>query len=122
MFSDFTITGRETAAMHDDQDSKTGDTITVTIDRDLKDLIPGYLQNRENDLKTMIQKCAQGDFESIRIMAHNIKGTGGGYGFDRITDIGSRIEEAAKAKNQEDLYRGIDEIAAFLQKVRIVYE
>lgn len=99
-----------------------GSAIVVKIDPDLADLIPGYIHNREQDIKTMTDKCAQGDYESIRILGHSIKGSGGGYGFDRITDIGREIEESAQALCPEGIRRGIAELVDYLRRVRVVYE
>jgi HPt (histidine-containing phosphotransfer) domain-containing protein len=103
-------------------ESGSSSAIIVKVPHDLEDLIPGYLHNRENDIKTMTDKYAQGDYESIRILGHSIKGTGGSYGFDRITAIGSEIEEAARAMNTEGMSRGIEELADYIHKVRVVYE
>jgi HPt (histidine-containing phosphotransfer) domain-containing protein len=103
-------------------ESGAGSAIIVRVARDLEDLIPGYLHNRENDIITMADKCAQGDYESIRILGHSIKGTGGSYGFDRITAIGSEIEEAARAMSPEGISRGIHELADYIRNVRVVYE
>jgi len=102
--------------------SSSGSEIIVKVDRDLEDLIPGYLINRDNDIKIMADKCAQGDYEGIRILGHSIKGSGGGYGFNRITDIGKEIEESAQAMNREGIGKGIDELADFLRRVKVVYE
>jgi HPt (histidine-containing phosphotransfer) domain-containing protein len=99
-----------------------GSAIVVKADPDLQDLIPGYLHNRENDIKAMTDKCAQGDFESIRILGHSIKGSGGGYGFNQITAIGREIEESALALSPEGIKRGITELADYLRRVKVVYE
>ena len=103
-------------------ESGSGSAIVVKVDHDLEDLVPGYLHNRENDIKTMAEKIAQGDYESIRMLGHSIKGTGGGYGFDRITDIGKEIEESGKAMSFEGIRRSIDKLADYLHRVRVVYE
>ena len=103
-------------------ESSSRSALVVKIDPDLEDLIPGYLHNRENDIITMKVKCAQGDYESIRILGHSIKGSGGSYGFDRITAIGSEIEEYAQAMSLEGISRAIHELSQYLYRVKVVYE
>ena len=43
------------------------------------------------------------DCEVLRVFGHNIKGSGGMYGFNDITDIGFKMETLAKAENFNSL-------------------
>ncbi len=95
--------------------------ITVHIDEDLEDLIPGFLQNRHTDIKAMRDSLEKDDFESIRIMGHSMKGAGGGYGFDKITDIGSDIETAANNKNKTIINKNIDELEDYIDRVDLIF-
>jgi len=96
--------------------------IVVRIDEGLQELIPGYLLHRQNDVQIMQEKLACGDYEAIRLLGHSIKGSGGGYGFDRITDIGRLIEDSAKEKNSTAISSGIGQLADYLRHVEVVYE
>jgi hypothetical protein len=51
-----------------------------------------------------------------------MKGAGGGYGFDYISEIGAAIEKAAKENNIEDLRRWVGELSIYLEKVEVVYD
>ena len=102
--------------------SESDEKIVVKIDPDLEDLIPDYLKNRRNDIETMRSDLSSGDFETIRITGHSMKGSGGGYGFDHITEIGKCIEDAAKAKNEDEINKQISELASYLDRVSVVYE
>ena len=73
--------------MTQDGDITEDERIVVRIDKDLEDLIPGYIKNRHNDIESMHTALESGDFENIRILGHSMKGSGGGYGFDEITTI-----------------------------------
>ena len=96
--------------------------ITVKVDSDLEDLMPGYLQNRHGDIGKIQKALEQNDYESIRVLGHTMKGTGGGYGFDSITDIGRSIEQSAKDKNPEDIRKLIHELSSYLERVEVVYQ
>lgn len=97
-------------------------TTTISIDKDLEDLIPGYLENRRRDIASIEEALRKNDFETIRILGHSMKGSGGGYGFDAITDIGKRIEEAAKKMETEEITRQITALSEYLDTINIVYE
>lgn len=97
-------------------------TITITIDKDLEDLIPGYIENRRRDITSIEEALKKNDFETIRILGHSMKGSGGGYGFDAITDIGKRIEEAAKVMEPGEIGKQIASLSEYLHNINIVYE
>src|SRR5262245_16143506 len=108
--------------MTPDRDTTPEDKIVVHIDADLQELIPGYLENRHSDIQAMQQALAQGDYETIRLVGHSMKGSGGGYGFDTITEIGDALEQAAKDRAPETIRRWMGELLTYLQRVQVVYD
>ncbi len=92
------------------------------VDSDLKELIPGFLENRRQDARALVESVEQKDFEIIRVLGHDMKGSGGGYGFDAITDIGRSLEQAAKDENATEILNRAEELATYLERVEIVYE
>lgn len=96
--------------------------ITVNIDPDLSDLVPGYLENRRKDIDAMTAALESGDFETIRVLGHGMKGSGGGYGFDTITEIGRSLERAAKNADAAGIGEQVALLCSYLDRVNIVYE
>ncbi|MFO7818654.1 MAG: Hpt domain-containing protein [Halanaerobacter sp.] len=94
----------------------------VPVDQDLKALIPIFMDNREEDITKLKELLAESDLEGIKRVGHNLKGTGGGYGFDKITELGRQIEEAAKEENEDSLEELIAELEIYLEEVEITYE
>ncbi len=101
---------------------QTGGKIVVKIDPDIQAIVPGFLKNKENDAKKIHAALEKGDFETIRILDHSMKGDGGGYGFDRISEFGATIEEAAKGKQADIIRTTVSELSDFLTRVEVVYE
>ena len=99
-----------------------GERIIVHVDEEIEDLIPGFLDNRRKDVNALKEALARNDYETVRTLGHAMKGAGGGYGFDTITDIGSSLENAAKKNNTEGIRRRIDELADYLERVEVVHE
>ncbi len=95
--------------------------ISVSIDRDLEDIVPMFLANRKKDLETLRLSLASRDFSTIRMLGHRMKGDGGGYGFDTITDIGGAMELAAGRHDHPAIERLIGQLEDFLARVTIVY-
>ena len=94
----------------------------VYIDPDLEFLIPQFLENREEDIKNLEKLLEESEFEQIRIIGHSMKGSGGGYGFDYLTQIGSQIEKQAELKNKRELKKLIMELKNYLNNIEIIYE
>ena len=96
--------------------------IRVSIDPDLEDLIPGFLENRSKDVDKMKQALSTGDPETLRFIGHSLKGVGGGYGFDRISEIGAEIETLAKSNDLEGIEPQVDHLADYLERLEVAYE
>jgi HPt (histidine-containing phosphotransfer) domain-containing protein len=107
--------------MTQNTDAKPDEKIVVNVDSDIEDLIPGFLENRQQDVKSIYDALDKEDYETIRILGHSMKGAGGGYGFDEITDIGRSIEGSAEGKNQEEVKKWVINLSNYLDRVEIVY-
>lgn len=95
--------------------------IIVEIDQDLADLIPGYLETRRQELVTLQKALEKSEMETIRIIGHTLKGSGGGYGFERLTEIGAVLEIAAKESNLAELQTQLESMHNYLERVEVRY-
>ena len=94
----------------------------VRVDASLADLIPGYLANRRNDVDAIAVALDKADYDSVRILGHNMKGTGAGYGFDRLTAIGASLEQAAGRNMSEQIRVLAADLVRYLDRLRVEYE
>ncbi|MFQ5649594.1 MAG: Hpt domain-containing protein [bacterium] len=92
------------------------------VDTDLEELIPDYLDNRRSDVIQIRDLLQQGDLDEIQRLGHSMKGSGGGYGFHEITEIGKNIEEAAVAGNVSRIAEMIEYLSGYLSTVKIVWQ
>jgi len=51
-----------------------------------------------------------------------MKGSGAGYGFDGISEIGKSIEIAGKEQSIENIKKGIENLKDYLRRVEIAEE
>jgi PAS domain S-box-containing protein len=96
--------------------------IVISVERDLEDLIPGFLANRAKDVEAIKKALDDRDYDKIRILGHSMKGAGGGYGFEYITQTGKALENAAKENNPEKVLQAMKDLSAFLERVHVVFE
>lgn len=97
-------------------------TVTVTVAKDLADLIPVFFENRQKELKSLRGALAAAEFEQLRQLGHRMKGVGNSYGFAKVSELGKRIEDGAKGRDKSAIDACIAEYADYLSKVQIVYE
>ena len=97
-------------------------TIRVTVDRDLEDLIPGFLARRHEDARKIRGALEGSDLETLRVTGHSMKGTGGGYGFLGLSEIGARIEQAAKSADLDAARAGLVELEDYLARLEVHFE
>lgn len=96
--------------------------IVVKIDPDIEELIPGYIASKHRDVALMNDALEKNDFDTLRRTGHDLKGSGIGYGFEKITEIGRTIESAAKTGDGALIKDSISELADYLSRIEVVYE
>ena len=96
--------------------------ITVFADPDLEALIPRFMDNRRSDIAIMKNALDQQDYDTVKNLAHGMKGAGTGYGFDDITAIGAALEEAAKEHNAKAIHAWIKKLAEYMDRVEVIYK
>lgn len=97
------------------------DRITVEISRDLEDIVPIFLANRNKDLQILRDARIAQNFRTVETLGHRMKGDGGGFGFHQITEIGAAIERAAKLEDGSTVEQYITQLEDFLKRVAVVY-
>ncbi len=102
------------------QEGRRKDTILVHANPKFADLIPGFLENRRHDVSAMLGALDRGDFETVESLGHGMKGAGGSYGFQAITDIGAAIEQAAESVDNDASRKWCAELSSYLDRVEII--
>jgi len=95
--------------------------INIEVDSELEDLIPGFLENRQTDIQDLKRLVSEKNLSEIKKIAHRVKGTAGGYGFDFVTEIAREIEDAALDSNFSLIDQKIIELESGLSSVRITF-
>ena len=95
--------------------------IVVQIDAEIQEAIPFFLELRKKNIADIMTALKGKDFEQIKRLGHNIKGSGGSYGFDELSRIGRDLEKAALAQNENATRNLTVELEDYLANVEIVY-
>jgi len=98
------------------------DVYKVTVAKDLEDLIPAFMRNRNKELETLKGALAAADFEQLRQLGHRMKGVGNSYGFAQVSVLGQEIEDGARSGDRASLEANIAQYGDYLSKVQIAFE
>jgi HPt (histidine-containing phosphotransfer) domain-containing protein len=104
------------------RESNQMDAIRIRANPTLADLIPEFLENRRNDVTAIRDALLEGDFEIIERLGHGMRGAGGSWGFQGITDIGAALEEAAKYSDAGTSLKWVGELSSYLDRLVVVYD
>ncbi len=95
--------------------------LVVQLDQDLRDLVPGFLARKREDACAILAAAEHGESEAIARLGHNMRGEGGSYGLDTISEIGRELEQAGKVSDLDAARRLARNLISFLDRIEIVY-
>jgi len=98
-----------------------GERILVEIDQELIPVVPEYLESRRRDCAEIQRLLASGGMNYIQILGHRMKGSGGSFGFDEISEIGEALELAAQVLDTEGVRSAVVRLETYLARVSVAY-
>ena len=95
--------------------------VMVPVDASFAPLLPRFMANRKKEVIAMQEALAAQDFESLRTIAHGMKGAGGSYGFTAITTMGATIEAAAKQRLGPTIEEELNRLGSYLDRIEVIF-
>ena len=95
--------------------------ITVEVNSEVQSIVPEFLENRKKDCLLINGLLEGNSFSEIRSLGHRMKGAGGSFGFDDISEIGEVIETAALAADKKTISSSVLQLSDYLERVAVVY-
>jgi len=95
--------------------------IVERINPELEELMERFFEHSQKDVLTMQAALDAEDFKTLIRLGHTAKGTGYGYGFRGMGDIGVQLELAAKAEDCTRSQTCIDQMAYYLANVTVEF-
>jgi len=92
----------------------------IRIHPGLENIVPGYLANRRKEFPEMLALLAASDYARLGVLAHNLNGTGKGYGFPELTRMGAALERSAKQTDRDALCGQMTELGNYLDHVELI--
>ena len=94
---------------------------TVSVEKMLVDLVPGFLKNKMDDLQSINTMMQQKDYSKIQKIGHNWKGACPSYGFHYLGEVGKQFELLVQNQDYKSLEDLVQTLPAYLKNVTIEY-
>ena len=98
------------------------DLVIVEVDEDLSDLIPDFLTHKRADVAAILEAVKRHDYAAISSLGHRIKGDGGSYGFDSMTEMGRSLEQAAAMRDAGAVTALAQKLLSYMDSVKVVFQ
>ena len=86
----------------------------VQEDPSFTDIVVRFVEGLTDRMEKMEQAIRASDFEALRVAAHQLKGSGGGYGYPSLTDKARAVEDATKADDMETARLALNELQVLI--------
>jgi histidine phosphotransfer protein HptB len=86
-------------------------------DDDFRELLEVFVQGIPEKCEIFRDLRARGATDDIRVMAHQLKGAAGGYGFPGVSTAASKLEESCKSQKPDAIARSLEELLGYLHRV-----
>ncbi|MGB2986542.1 MAG: Hpt domain-containing protein [Phycisphaerae bacterium] len=100
---------------HTPQDSIDSD--LVRENASFTDIVVQFVEGLDKRLKTMEDAIRASEFEALRAAAHQLKGSGGGYGYPILSERAAELERHAKARALDDCVHAFGDLKSLCEHV-----
>ena len=94
----------------------------VELPKDLEELIPSFLANRQKEVGLLASALVASDFARLHKLGHRMKGVGAAYGFAPISAFGERVEHFVSTSDLGALAACVAQYQDFLSKLRVTFK
>jgi len=84
----------------------------------MKTIIEEFVEGLPAEVDKLLDLVNQQDLLPLRRVAHQLRGTGGGYGFEAITELAAKVEDSIKASaDRESIGAQIQSLIEVIRRV-----
>lgn len=93
----------------------------VKISEDLRELIPNFLRNREEELLLLKNYMFQKRYSEAKDIIHGLKGVLGSYGFNKAYELSVSVEKELKNQEYSLVKKKTEELVEYMENLEIEY-
>ncbi len=89
----------------------------VLEDEAFAEIVEDFLSGLDDRLKIMQDAMGSADFDALRVAAHQLKGSGGGYGYPMLTEEAGKLEKLATDSAADECREAVSQINALCARL-----
>jgi HPt (histidine-containing phosphotransfer) domain-containing protein len=97
------------------------DHVIVEVDKELEDVFPRYLRNREDDMMKIQTALEKKDFELLRQIGHKLAGNAAGYGLLGLVEMARDMERSAEGRQYDKCHQLFAQMKASLAELELKF-
>ena len=91
----------------------------VQQDEEFANLVADFLNAIPERIGRIETALAEQDFAALRSYAHQLKGSGGGYGYPMLTTSAAQLEQQAVAAELQACQAGVEELKNLVSRLAL---
>lgn len=88
-------------------------------DPDFGELLQMFLDTIPDKQRELRDDFDSGRIEDLCTKAHQLKGAGGGYGFEGLTAAAAELERACRARNSEWMSQALQQLLDYMGRIAV---
>ncbi len=89
----------------------------IREDPSFADIVVQFVDGLGGRLNTMTNAIRAADFETLRTAAHQLKGSGGGYGYPILSRQAAELEKRARTRALDDCVDALEGLKSLCKRV-----
>ncbi len=91
------------------------ETVARRASQILADRAPAYLESCRRNVVTIREALDRSDFDTVAVLGHNMRGSGGAFGFQPISELGGALERGATDADIEAAGKALTQLTDYLK-------
>ena len=92
---------------------------TFTDDIDFAELLHEFVATIPEKRSAVRDLERKGALDELRVLAHQLKGASGGYGFPGLSEAAAELEQSCKTRESDHIARAADRIVDYLNRIEL---
>ncbi len=80
------------------------------------DILNRYIERRKRDLEVCFKNMNEGKYDELERLGHQLKGNGETFGHPELSEIGRKLEEAAREGDAYFLHEAIEKFSEWVNR------
>ena len=91
----------------------------VQSDSSYAELVEEFVSGLDDQVHSMWRSLADGQFDTLKSLAYQLKGVGGDYGYQILTEVAASLEQRARHQELQACQTSLEELTSIVSRVAV---